>query len=138
MFAKVLTLAGQKYSSTAKEIRLRTTEGDMAILPGHEPFMAIIEPGSLTVVDDSGKDDIFSVYGGVVSVDNDSQVKILVDEADHIDELVEEEIEEAMRLAKELKADAKDRQTLYQAQKLIDRHIVRLNVAKIRRRHHKR
>ena len=134
MLAKVLTISGQKYSGQAKEIRLRTTEGDMAILPGHEPFMAIVEPGALTVIDENGKDDIFSVYGGVVTVEQGSEVKVLVDEADHIDDLIEEEIEEAMKLAEELKSAAKDRQSLYQAQKLIDRHVVRLNVAKIRRR----
>lgn len=134
MLAKVLTISGQKYSGQAKEIRLRTIEGDMAILPGHEPFMAIIEPGALTVIDDNGKDDIFSVYGGVVTVEEGSEVKVLVDEADHIDDLIEAEIEEAMKLAEELKSSAKDRQSLYQAQKLIDRHVVRLNVAKIRRR----
>lgn len=134
MLAKVLTISGQKYSGQAKEIRLRTTEGDMAILPGHEPFMAIVEPGALTVIDENGKDDIFSVYGGVVTVEQGSEVKVLVDEADHIDDLIEEEIEEAMKLAEELKSASKDRQSLYQAQKLIDRHVVRLNVAKIRRR----
>lgn len=134
MLAKVLTISGQKYSGQAKEIRLRTTEGDMAILPGHEPFMAIVEPGALTVIDENGKDDIFSVYGGVVTVEQGSEVKVLVDEADHIDDLIEEEIEEAMKLAEELKSAAKDRQSMYQAQKLIDRHVVRLNVAKIRRR----
>ncbi|MCA9350670.1 ATP synthase F1 subunit epsilon [Candidatus Saccharibacteria bacterium] len=134
MLAKVLTISGQKYSGQAREIRLRTTEGDMAILPGHEPFMAIIEPGALTVIDEKGKDDIFSVYGGVVTVEEGSEVKVLVDEADHIDDLIEAEIEEAMKLAEELKSSAKDRQSLYQAQKLIDRHVVRLNVAKIRRR----
>ena len=134
MLAKVLTISGQKYSGQAKEIRFRTTEGDMAILPGHEPFMAIVEPGALTVIDENGKDDIFSVYGGVVTVEQGSEVKVLVDEADHIDDLIEEEIEEAMKLAEELKSAAKDRQSLYQAQKLIDRHVVRLNVAKIRRR----
>ena len=106
----------------------------MAILPGHEPFMAIVEPGALTVIDENGKDDIFSVYGGVVTVEQGSEVKVLVDEADHIDDLIEEEIEEAMKLAEELKSAAKDRQSMYQAQKLIDRHVVRLNVAKIRRR----
>ena len=134
MLAKVLTISGQKYSGQAKEIRLRTTEDDMAILPGHEPFMAIVEPGALTVIDENGKDDIFSVYGGVVTVEQGSEVKVLVDEADHIDDLIEEEIEEAMKLAEELKSAAKDRQSMYQAQKLIDRHVVRLNVAKIRSR----
>ncbi len=134
MDVKVLTLSGEKFSSPAKEVMLRTTEGDMVILTGHEPFMGVIEPGALTIIDDKGNDDVFSVFGGVVNVSSDSQVKILVDEAEHVDELIEEEIKQALELAHELKESAKDRHALSQAQDLIDRHSVRLNVSRVRRR----
>lgn len=134
MEVKVLTLSGVKFNSPAKEVMLRTTEGDMVILTGHEPFMGVIEPGALTIIDDQGNDDVFSVFGGVVDVSNDSKVKILVDEAEHVDELIEEEIKQALELAHELKESAKDRHTLSQAQDLIDRHSVRLSVTRVRRR----
>ncbi|MBP7820577.1 ATP synthase F1 subunit epsilon [Candidatus Saccharibacteria bacterium] len=137
MEVKVLTLSGVKFSSTAKEVMLRTTEGDMVILTGHEPFMGVIEPGALTIIDDKGNDDVFSVFGGVVNVSSDSQVKILVDEAEHVDDLIEEEIKQALQLAHDLKESAKDRHALSQAQDLVDRHSVRLNVARVRRRKQK-
>ena len=137
MEVKVLTLSGVKFSSTAKEVMLRTTEGDMVILTGHEPFMGVIEPGALTIIDDKGNDDVFSVFGGVVNVSSDSRVKILVDEAEHVDDLIEEEIKQALQLAHDLKESAKDRHALSQAQDLVDRHSVRLNVARVRRRKQK-
>lgn len=134
MQTKLLTMSGSLYDKPAKEIQLRTPEGDMAILPNHEPFLAIVEPGPLTIINEDNSDELYSVFGGLVSVNENNEVKIMVDEADHHDNLIVEEIEEAIELAKELKEAAKDRQSLYQAQKLIDRHTVRLNVAKIRRR----
>jgi F-type H+-transporting ATPase subunit epsilon len=134
MQTKLLTMSGSLYNDQAKEIQLRTPEGDMAILSGHEPFLAIVEPGPLTIINKDNSDELYSVFGGLVSVNENNEVKILVDEADHHDNLIVEEIEQAIELAKELKEAAKDRQSLYQAQKLIDRHTVRLNVAKIRRR----
>jgi len=137
MEVKVLTLSGVKFSSTAKEVMLRTTEGDMVILTGHEPFMGVIEPGALTIIDDKGNDDVFSVFGGVVNVSSDSQVKILVDEAEHVDDLIEEEIKQALQLAHDLKESAKDRHALSQAQDLVDSHSVCLNVARVRRRKQK-
>lgn len=134
MQTKLLTMSGSLYNNQAKEIQLRTREGDMAILSGHEPFLAIVEPGPLTIINEDDTDELYSVFGGLVSVNENNEVNILVDEADHHDNLIIEEIEEAIELAKELKEAAKDRQSLYQAQRLIDRHTIRLNVAKIRRR----
>ena len=136
MKVQVLTLSGQKYSNEAKEIMIRTREGDMVILPNHEPFTGIIEPSPLTIIDSHGNEDIFSVFGGIVDVESNGEVKVLVDEAEHADDLIEAEIEEAIHLAHELKAAAKDRDALHQAQTLIDRHRVRLNVVRVRR--HKR
>ena len=134
MQTKLLTMSGSLYNNQAKEIQLRTREGDMAILSGHEPFLAIVEPGPLTIINEDDTDELYSVFGGLVSVNENNEVNILVDQADHHDNLIIEEIEEAIELAKELKEAAKDRQSLYQAQRLIDRHTIRLNVAKIRRR----
>ncbi len=134
MDVELLTLTGKKYGDKAREVIVKTTEGDIVILPTHEPYMTIIAPGPLTIVRNDGSEDTYSVYGGVVDVTSGSQVKILVDEAEHIDDLIEEEIEQALQLAKELKEDAKDRQSLHRAQSLIDRHQVRLNVSRIRRR----
>lgn len=135
MNVEVLTLSGQKYSNEAKEVMLRTSNGDIVILPNHEPFLAIAVPGALTIVNKDNAVDVFSIFGGVIDVSAD-KVKILVDEAEHADDLIESEIEEAISFAEALKASAKDRTALNQAQSLLDRHAVRLNVVRVRRHHH--
>jgi len=64
-----------------------------------------------------------------------SLVRVLVDEADHGDDIVEAESRAALEKALKLKETAKDAVELEKATELIDRHQVRLNVAGLRRRH---
>jgi F0F1-type ATP synthase epsilon subunit len=62
-------------------------------------------------------------------------LRILVDDADHADDINEAEAEAAIELAKQMKAEATDQVSLEHAQSLVDRHTVRLHVAGLRRRH---
>lgn len=134
MKVNLISLSGTKFSNEASEVRLTTLDGDITILDGHEPLLAICKPGPLIITDKDNNEELFSIYGGIVDIENGSEVNILVDDADHVDDLITDEIEEAIELANELKEKAKDRITLYQAQRSIDRNLVRLNVSKIRRR----
>ncbi len=58
-------------------------------------------------------------------------------EDDHADEISEAEAERAFQLAEKMKAEAKDQVSLEHAQALVDRSAVRLQVAQLRRRHHR-
>lgn len=133
MKVELLTLSGTKFSGEADELRLTTTEGEMGILPHHEPFVAQVAAGPVVVRPASGQPEIFATYGGLVEVTPD-YVRLLADEADHADDLLADEIEEALARATELRDRAKDRVELEQAQAMIDRAQVRLGVAKMRRR----
>lgn len=137
MKVNLISLSGVKYSDEASEIRLATPDGELSILEGHEPFLAIIKPGPLIIIDKQDNEDLFSVYGGIIDISTDSEANILVDDVDHVDDLILEEIEESIQLANDLKEKSKDRLTLYEAQRNIDRNMVRLNVAKLRRRKNK-
>jgi len=63
---------------------------------------------------------------------------VLVDEADHADDINEAEVQAAIELANQMKAEATDQVSLEHAQTMIDRHSVRLQVAGLKRRHTKR
>lgn len=63
-----------------------------------------------------------------------STLRVLVDEADASADISEEEAKEAYERAQKLKASAKDQVSLEQAQSLIDRSAVRLQVAGLKRR----
>lgn len=47
---------------------VRTTEGDIGILPGHEPLMAALVPHAAEIVTDDGRREIIALDGGFVSV----------------------------------------------------------------------
>ena len=46
----------------------RTTEGDIGILPGHEPLMAALVPCVVDIVTDDGRSETLAVDGGFISV----------------------------------------------------------------------
>lgn len=130
---ELLTLTGAKYSGEVTEVALATTEGSLAILPHHEPFTAIVVPGPVLVRAAAQPEELFAIFGGIIEV-SDNRVRLLADEAEHADDLVEAEIEEALARAKAEKEGVKDKHELHRAQQLIDRHAVRLEVSRIRRR----
>ena len=134
MQVKLVTLNGIKFDDIAKEVHIVTPDGAMVVLPHHEPLTAQTSPGPVIIVDNKDNDEVFASYGGLIEVTN-NEVRILLDEADHADDLVEVEIEEALQAAKSLKKKAKDQKELDEAQQIIDRQYVRLNVSRVRRRH---
>jgi F-type H+-transporting ATPase subunit epsilon len=134
---ELLTLSGAKFQGEADEVVLTTTEGEMGILPHHEPLVAQVIPGMVTIKTGRGAPEVFATFGGLLEVTRD-HVRLLADEADHESELVTEEIESALAEARVMRDKAKDKHELAKAQQLIDRSELRLGIAKMRRRHHER
>lgn len=133
---ELLTLTGAKFKGEAKEVTLTTTNGQMGILPHHEPFIGQVVAGAVTIKTDAKDPEVFATYGGLVEITKD-YVRLLADEADHEGDLVASEIEAALAEAKEMRAKAKDKTELAKAQAMIDRSSVRLGIAKMRRTHHR-
>jgi len=129
---ELLTLTGTKFAGEATEVTLTTTEGDLGILPYHENLTAVAAAGPVTVHKKGGDKETFAIFGGMLEV-SDNRARLLADEAEHERDLVESQIEAALQHAEELKAAAKDKIELARAQELIDRQVVRLGVAKMRR-----
>jgi len=130
---ELLTLTGTKFSGDVKQVTLRTAEGDIGILPDHEPLTAAVAPGPVTVYKKGGdQNEVFAVFGGLLEVAA-GRVRLLADEAELAEELIANEVEAALKHAETLKAAAKDKVELARAQELVDREVVRLGVAKMRR-----
>lgn len=68
------------WSGTAKAVRGRTVEGDMGILPGHTPVLALLSEGELVIEPVQGAPVTAHVDGGFFSVDSD-RVTIVADDA---------------------------------------------------------
>jgi len=137
---QLVALTGTKFDGDAYEITLPTLEGEIGVLQDHMPLVSVATNGVIAVrresKDNDANRDFFAISGGVIEV-SDNTLRVLVDEADHADNINEAEAEAAMERAQQLKAEAKDEVSLEHAQQLVDRHAVRLQVASLKRRHQK-
>lgn len=135
---QLVALSGAKFDDQVYEVLLPTLDGQIGVLQHHMPLFSVATTGVIAVrrnpKDNDSQRDFFATNGGVVEVSNNT-LRVLVDEADHADEINEAEAEAAMERAKILKTEAKDQISLEHAQALVDRHAVRLQVAGLKRRH---
>jgi F-type H+-transporting ATPase subunit epsilon len=135
---QLVTLTGMKFDDDAYEVVLPTLDGEIGVMPGHMPLISVATAGVISVRrqprDPDAARDFFAISGGVIEVESDT-LRVIVDEADHANEINEAEAEAAHQRAQQLKREAKDEVSLEHAQALIDRSAVRLQVAQIRRRH---
>ena len=58
--------------ATASMVVARTTEGEIGILPGHEPLLAILGAGEVRVTETSGKKIVANAEDGFLSVENNT------------------------------------------------------------------
>ena len=137
MKLELVTLAGIKVDQDVYEVMLPTAAGPIAVFQGHEPLVSVAIPGAIGVRHKKGDSDshieYFAVSGGVIEI-TAARVRVLVDEADHGDDIVEAESKAALAKALDMQKNAKDAIELEKATQLVDRHQVRLNVAGLRRR----
>ena len=138
MNLKLITLLGVKVDQEVYELIIPTAAGEIGVFPGHEPLVTMAVPGAIAVRYNKGDNDdkleYFAISGGVVEI-NQKAVRVLVDQADHSDDIIEAEAQAALARAIELRDSAKDQLELEKAHELVDRHQVRLKVAGLRRRH---
>lgn len=138
---QLVALSGTKYDDDVYEVILPTLDGEIGVLQDHMPLVSVATTGAIAVRKDQKDSDtareFFAISGGVIEV-SDNTLRVLVDEADHADDINEAEAEAAVERAQKLKAEAKDEVSLEHAQQLVDRHTVRLQVATLKKRHQKR
>lgn len=137
---QLVALTGTKFDGDAYEVILPTLDGEIGVLEDHMPLVSVATIGAIAVrrePRDADRDrEYFAISGGVIEVSSNT-LRVLVDEADHADDINQAEAEAAMQRAHQLKAEANDQVSLEHAQSLVDRHAVRLQVANLKRRHQK-
>src|SRR5258708_31610695 len=69
------------FSGDADMVICRTTDGEIAFLTGHAPFVGALAIAGVTIRRSEGPDETAAVHGGFVEVSND-QVTILSDVAE--------------------------------------------------------
>ena len=97
------------FEGQAEMVVMDGKEGQLGIVKGHSPLLAILKPGPVRMIS-SDTEEIFFTEGGFAEVQPDS-ITILVDSAQRADDLDEAKIlkakEEAEKLLKD-KSDQKD------------------------------
>jgi len=97
------------------QVSLPTTEGEITILPDHIPLIAGMASGDV-VAFSNGEHVPMAVVGGFVEVkkgiDNNTEVAVLADFAEHVSELSDIEIEKAKARAGELKKQMENKQVV--------------------------
>lgn len=137
MHLQLITLNGVRVDQDIYELMAPTAAGEIAVFPGHEPLVTLAVSGALAVRNDKKDRDTdleyFAISGGIIEINPDS-IRVLVDEADHGEDIIEAESQAALERALKLRDEAKDQVELEKATQLIDRHSVRLQVANLHRR----
>lgn len=138
---QLVAISGKKFDEDVYEVVLPTLDGEIGVLQDHMPLVSVATTGAIMVrrnpKDPDHLREFFATNGGVIEVDHNT-LRVLVDEADHADELNEAEVQKALERAQKMKTEAKDQVSLDHAQQLVDRQAVRLQVAGLKRRHQRK
>ena len=94
------------FEGEAKMVVMDDQEGQLGIVKGHSPLLAILKPGPVRMIQESGEE-VFFTNGGFAEVQPES-ITILVDSAVRADDLDEAKILKAKEEAEKLLKDKKD------------------------------
>ena len=120
-------------SRTVDFVVLPAFEGEMGVLPGHEPFIVQLQPGELRLIADAELIS-FSISGGFAEVLGD-RVSVFAETAEMSSEIDEERAHQGLEKAKAaLRAPKEGLLSVDQAAAMIKREAARLRVAELKRR----
>lgn len=82
----IVAADGKVWSGAARQVTAPAADGEIGILPGHTPVLAVLRAGEVRVTEHAGARALrWTVDGGFLSVDSD-QVTIVVDDAKTVSE----------------------------------------------------
>jgi len=87
MTVALVAVERRLWSGSATMVVAQTTEGEIGILPGHEPLLGqLVEGGTVAVTTTDGERIVAAVHGGFLSVTGEN-VSVLAESADMADEV---------------------------------------------------
>ena len=125
---EIVTPIGKKFSQEIEFLKVRTTEGDMGILPNHAPFVAALKPEEIKIRIEKGNEELYYISNGFIEINN-NKVVIIVDEALKPEEIDIETAKKEVALAQEkLKKLNEDKQIML-VQKSLQDALMKVRVA---------
>lgn len=74
---KISSPEGDIFSENVVMLSVRGTEGDLAIMAGHIPFVTYVKPGEVKILLEGGEEKIGTVSGGVLVVSPEKTILLL-------------------------------------------------------------
>ena len=133
---KIVTPERIIFEGSCLQVTIPTKTGEITILPNHIPLISALQAGELVIKREDGEFIPMAISKGFLEVQPNSQVVILADSAERVEEIDHARAEEAKKraeaLLKEKRADIESYVTLSAK---IEKELARLKVA---RKHRKR
>ena len=116
------------------QVSIPTTEGEITVLPDHIPLVVGLKSGDVVAVK-AGEQIPMAVVGGFLEVkkneQNNTEVAVLADFAEHVYEISDQKIEEAKKKSEELKKQMENKDSVdfehFEAE--LERSLTRVKIA---------
>jgi F-type H+-transporting ATPase subunit epsilon len=95
------------WSGQARSLVAKTPEGDIGILPGHEPVLALLVESPLRIEEPDGTKVLVAVHGGFFSVSGD-QINVIAEVAELAEDIDLERAQAALARAQAAGADSEE------------------------------
>lgn len=87
MTVELVAVERRLWSGTATLVSAQTTEGEIGVMPGHEPVLGqLVEGGVVSITSADGERVVAAVHGGFLSV-TATTVTVLAESADLVEDI---------------------------------------------------
>jgi F-type H+-transporting ATPase subunit epsilon len=127
---KIVTVEKVTYEDEIDQLTVPTQSGEITVLAKHTPLVSLLKPGELRIKKD-GHTVSLSVSTGFLEIRKNSQVFVLADSAERVEEIDIEASKEARQRAEEMLKQKQNRTDIDFAklQAIINREVSRLKIA---------
>ena len=73
-FLKISSPEGDLFSGNVVKLCVRGTEGDLAVMAGHIPFVSYVKPCDCKIELEDGSEKVGHIQGGVLTVSKDKVI----------------------------------------------------------------
>ena len=124
----IATPEREVYRNQVDSVTVPTLDGEITVLAHHLPLTTVLKPGEL-VIRQAGKSEPYAVGGGFLEV-RDNRVMLLADTAEHIEQLEEQRVHEAIARAQKIKEEKQSAESVEYARMAakLERDLARLKV----------
>ncbi|XP_023242756.1 ATP synthase subunit delta, mitochondrial [Centruroides vittatus] len=108
--------------SSVKQVDVPSYSGSFGILPNHVPCLAVLKPGVVTVFEEDGATKKYFVSSGSITINDDSSVQVLAEEAVPLDRLDPQACREGLSKAQQELSTATSEEAKAEAQISLEVH----------------